>query len=233
MTFASRTCGEGDSECPIRSTRLAGHRLVHSDSQESIFVISLSRNRRAALALETRCKFPPGGLPWARASIVFPVGSRLELATSSRAAAAARAVFASICDISNFPTAVRWNYRPMWRIERVRVAPARHDAHRRENNFARRNRARVGGVECLTPGGVPPSPQPLTHPAKDPGPSGAGVFFCLQRDNDKASAGRRRCREFRSSSRRARCCVPSSCAHSKFQRTRGAAPDNEIVISAA
>ena len=22
-----------------------------------------------------------------------------------------------------------------------------------------------------------PSPQPLTHPAKDPGPSGAGVFF--------------------------------------------------------
>jgi hypothetical protein len=77
----------------------------------------------------------------------------------------------------------------MWQIERVRVAPARHDAHRRENNFARRNRASVGGVECLTPGGVPPSPQPLTHPAKDPGPSGAGVFFCLQHDNDKASAG--------------------------------------------
>src|SRR3954466_2402384 len=26
-----------------------------------------------------------------------------------------------------------------------------------------------------------PSPQPLTHPAKDPGPSGAGVFFYCQR----------------------------------------------------
>jgi hypothetical protein len=89
----------------------------------------------------------------------------------------------------------------MWRTERVRVAPARHDAHRRENNFARRNRPRVGGVECLTPGGVPPSPQPLTHPAKDPGPSGAGVFFYLQRETTRHPRTRRRRRDFRISSR--------------------------------
>jgi hypothetical protein len=38
--------------------------VVHSDSQESIAVISLSRNRRAALALEpSRGKFPQEVVP--------------------------------------------------------------------------------------------------------------------------------------------------------------------------
>ena len=97
-----------------------------------------------------------------------------------------------------------------------------------ENNFARRNRASVGGVECLTPGGVPPSPQPLTHPAKDPGPSGAGVFFCFSVQTPRYP--RLRCPEVQEFVAPARGCVPSSCAHPEFQRTRGAAPDNEIVI---
>ena len=55
--------------------------VVHSDSQESIAVISLSRNRRAALALEpSRGKFPQE--VGAMSSLVdrlpgrFPVGTR-------------------------------------------------------------------------------------------------------------------------------------------------------------
>jgi hypothetical protein len=39
-----------------------------------------------------------------------------------------------------------------------------------ENNLVRPERSACSGVVHPTPGGVPPSPQPLTHPAKDPGP---------------------------------------------------------------
>jgi hypothetical protein len=39
-----------------------------------------------------------------------------------------------------------------------------------ENNFIGWERSGGLDVYLPTPGGVPPSPQPLTHPAKDPGP---------------------------------------------------------------
>jgi len=42
----------------------------------------------------------------------------------------------------------------------------------------RGNSRRHPSVVLTAPGGVPPSPQPLTHPATDPGSIGAGVFFC-------------------------------------------------------
>jgi hypothetical protein len=99
-----------------------------------------------------------------------PAGSRLGLAMSSRAVAGAKELFASICDISNFPTAGTSTCRSMWRIARAHKAGGGRGGGGPENNFAGRNRPRRAGVESTAPGGVPPSPQPLTHPARDPGP---------------------------------------------------------------
>ena len=95
-----------------------------------------------------------------RLLIVFPVGSRLEHATSSKVAPGPRVAFASTCDISNFLTAVRWNCRATPRSDPVRAAAGRAAAPRRENNRVARNLARACCVECLTPGGVPPAPNP-------------------------------------------------------------------------
>src|SRR5262245_42603705 len=58
----------------------------------------------------------------------------------------------------------------MSRIARACSAGGACSGGEPENNFAGRNRPRRPGVESTTPGGVPPSPQPLTHPARDPGP---------------------------------------------------------------
>src|SRR5438552_10504910 len=46
-----------------------------------------------------------------------------------------------------------------------------------ENNFAHRKPGRDLGVEPTAPGGVPPSPQPLTHPAIRPWPFWPGSSF--------------------------------------------------------
>ena len=73
----------------------------------------------------------------------FPVGTRYVI----EGRPAATALSASICDISNFPTAVRWNCRAMPRSGRVPGAAARVAAGPRENNFVARNRplpCRVG-----------------------------------------------------------------------------------------
>ena len=105
-----------------------------------------------------------------RSQMTCPAGSRLGLAMSSRAVAGAKELFASICDISNFPTAGTSICRPMLRIAGARRGGGARGAGQSENNFARRNRPRRPSVELTAPGGVPPSPQPLTHPARDPGP---------------------------------------------------------------
>ena len=113
-----------------------------------------------------------------RSQMICPGGSRLGLAMSSRAVAGAKELFASICDISNFPTAGTSICRPMLRIAGARRGGGARGGGQSENNFARRNRPRRPSVEWTAPGGVPPSPQPLTHPARDPGPLfGAGVFL--------------------------------------------------------
>ena len=113
-----------------------------------------------------------------RSQMTCPAGSRLGLAMSSRAVAAAKELFASICDISNFPTAGTSTCRLMLRIAGARSSGGARGGGQPENNFARRNRRRRPSVETTAPGGVPPSPQPLTHPARDPGPPfGAGVFL--------------------------------------------------------
>ena len=105
-----------------------------------------------------------------RSQMTCPAGSRLGLAMSSRAVAAAKELFASICDISNFPTAGTSTCRLMLRIAGARSGGGARGGGQPENNFARRNRRRRPSVETTAPGGVPPSPQPLTHPARDPGP---------------------------------------------------------------
>lgn len=105
-----------------------------------------------------------------RSQMTCPAGSRLGLAMSSRAVAAAKELFASICDISNFPTAGTSTCRLMLRIAGARSSGGARGGGQPENNFARRNRRRRPSVETTAPGGVPPSPQPLTHPARDPGP---------------------------------------------------------------
>jgi hypothetical protein len=105
-----------------------------------------------------------------RSQMICPAGSRLARAMWSKAAAGVEELFASICDISNFPTAGMSSCQSMSHSARARIAGGGRGGGEPENNFARRNRPRRPGVESTTPGGVPPSPQPLTHPARDPGP---------------------------------------------------------------
>ena len=57
------------------------------------------------------------------------------------------------------------------------AAPPRRTALGAENNFAHRKPGRDLGVEPTAPGGVPPSPQPLTHPAIRPWPFWPGSSF--------------------------------------------------------
>jgi hypothetical protein len=114
--------------------------------------------------------FPRRILTCPRSQMICPAGSRLEPAMSSRAVAGAKELFASICDISNFPTAGTSICRPMLRIAGARRGGGARGGGQSENNFACRNRPRRPSVELTAPGGVPPSPQPLTHPARDPGP---------------------------------------------------------------
>jgi hypothetical protein len=143
---------------------VAPERLVHSDSQKSWPNAAPSRNCRAGLHWWRQV---PGGLllprrilTCLRSQMICPAGSRLELAMSSRAVAGAKELFASICDISNFPTAGTSICRPMLRIARARRGGGARGGGQSENNFARRNRPRRPSVEWTAPGGVPPSPQP-------------------------------------------------------------------------
>jgi hypothetical protein len=112
-----------------------------------------------------------------RSHMTCPAGSRSELAMSSRAVPVAKELFASICDISNFPTAGTSTCRSMSRIARARSGGGARSGGEPENNFSDRKPPRRRSVELTAPDGVPPSPQPLTHPARDPGPFGAGVFL--------------------------------------------------------
>jgi hypothetical protein len=68
--------------------------------------------------------------------------------------------------------------RSTWPIRRGRAAVAVIAGQQLENNFDGLERSDGLGVEYSTPDGVPPSPQPLTHSAKDPGPFGRrGLLF--------------------------------------------------------
>src|SRR6058998_4239254 len=91
--------------------------------------------------------------------------------------AAPKEPFASICDISSFPTAGKSNSQPTSRIGHARSAAEAHGALGAENNFAHRKPGQDLGVEPTAPGGVPPSPQPLTHPAIRPWPFWPGSSF--------------------------------------------------------
>src|SRR5262249_35559796 len=106
---------------------------------------------RRAVSEPSRCfdigagKFPgvvllSGGYSWVPLQTVSPAGSRSALATSSRAAAAERDAFASVCDIWSFRMADTSNCRPIWRTGRARAAGASLGGARLENNFGERNR---------------------------------------------------------------------------------------------
>src|SRR5215831_8466259 len=95
-----------------------------------------------------------------RSQMTCPAGSRLGPAMSLRAVAAAKELFASICDISNFPTASTSTCRSMLRIARARGDGGARGGGHPENNFARRNRRRRPRVGLTAPGGVPPAPNP-------------------------------------------------------------------------
>ena len=77
----------------------------------------------------------------------LPSRTRSEPATSLKVARAARVLSASICDISNFPTAARWNCQAMPRSGRDLGADARVAARPPENNFVSRNRARYAALD--------------------------------------------------------------------------------------
>jgi len=88
-------------------------------------------------------------------------------------------VCVSICDIWSFPVAGASTCRSIWRIGRERAAGAAAAGLQPENSRVGPEPWRRVGVEQPTPGGVPPAPpQPLTHPATDPGPFGRqGLLF--------------------------------------------------------
>jgi hypothetical protein len=94
----------------------------------------------------------------------------------SRATAEARAGFASICDISSFPTVVRWNCRPTGQSGRARAGGRRAADTPRENNHGP-GTGRAPRRYLDAAGWRAPSPQPLTHPARDPGSSAPGSSF--------------------------------------------------------
>jgi len=90
-----------------------------------------------------------------------------------------KAAFVSICAIWSFRTAGTSTCRSIWRIEPAHAAGAPGARQPPENNSAGQEPGAGPCVEHPTPGGVPPSPQPLTHPATDPGPFGRrGLLFC-------------------------------------------------------
>jgi hypothetical protein len=134
--------------------------------------------------------------------------SRGHAATSSKAAAAHAGACEWRRAISNFPTAGMWTCRltPVepraarlrggWSgsIDAERASPIANRASQvprpcelrnrgcspLDKKFfaARGNEPLAHALRGLTPGGVPPSPQPLTHPAIDPGPFGRrGLLF--------------------------------------------------------
>ena len=112
-----------------------------------------------------------------RSQMTCPAGSRLELAMSSRVVPAAKELFASICDISNFPTAGTSTCRSMLRIARACSGGGARSGGEPENNFADRKPARRRSVELTAPGGVPPAPNPSPIRRETLAPFGAGVFL--------------------------------------------------------
>ena len=110
--------------------------------------------------------------------MISPAGSQSAPVTWWRGAAEAEDVFASICDISSFPTAGMWNCQSTWRVGGARTAAAPRRGRPSENNSTNRNRGpacalnRQRRVECPQP--------PTPHPSGErPWPAlGAGVFLC-------------------------------------------------------
>ena len=119
---------------------------------------------------------PGGNYGFLRRGAPEPVPGRHTIC-SRGPMAAPKEPFASICDISSFPTAGKSNSQPTSRIGHARSAAEAHGALGAENNFAHRKPGRDLGVEPTAPGGVPPSPQPLTHPAIRPWPFWPGSSF--------------------------------------------------------
>src|SRR5262249_21723071 len=98
-------------------------------------------NRRGVLTLvlesSRRGFLLSGGYSWVALQTVSPAGSRSAPATWSRAAAAERGVFASVCDIWSFRMAATSNCRSTGRTGRARASVR---GARFENNFEDRNR---------------------------------------------------------------------------------------------
>jgi hypothetical protein len=99
-------------------------------------------------------------LRWDRSRMISPAGSQSAPVTWWRGAVEAEGVFASICDISSFPTADMWNCQSTWRGGSARTAAAPRRGRPSENNSTNRNRGpacalnRQRRVEC------PPAPNP-------------------------------------------------------------------------
>src|SRR5262245_56725854 len=94
----------------------------------------------------------------------------------SRATAEARDGFASICDISSFPTVVRWNCRPTGQSGHARPGGRRAADTPRENNHGpgtgRAPRRYLDAAGWRAP--QPPTPHPS---GERPWLFSAGVFF--------------------------------------------------------
>ena len=152
-------------------------RLIHSDSQKSAVDARMSRNCRGDPAFGAG-KFPADtlhrqeeimgsfaeGLPNR-----FPVGTRYVVEGPWRRPRSPSHPFA-ISRVSRRQASQTPSRR---RASDTLAAPPR----RTENNFAHRKPGQDLGVEPTAPGGVPPSPQPLTHPAIRPWPFWPGSSF--------------------------------------------------------
>jgi hypothetical protein len=135
--------------------------------------------------------------PCSRSRLVCPSVFRSEPGTWLKHPAACAGTFVFGADTSSSRTEDTWTchalqFAPSMGAPPWAGAPGRRAA---KINFRRLERKPPSRVFSLTPGGVPPAPQPLTHPATDPGPSGAGVFFfcakCAARTDGAQAPGRR------------------------------------------
>src|SRR5262249_38691431 len=107
--------------------------------------------------------------------------------------AAPKDLCASICDILSFPTAGRSSSQPTSPIDALAPPSWRTAREGSKIILGHRKPGRRLSVEPTAPGGVPPSPQPLTHPAIDPGPLGRGLP-CLGRGSKSRARTRPRLR---------------------------------------
>jgi hypothetical protein len=107
-----------------------------------------------------------GGLSWPCSQVISLAGSRSARATSSRAAAEAGNLFASICDTSSFQMAGISSCRSIRRVARARVAATPPGGPGLENNFAQRKLPQTP-ERCIDSAGWSAPQPPTPHPSGD------------------------------------------------------------------